>query len=97
MSLYRRGQVTVEARHFQHDPGDIRSQIRYMDSLMAWINEGQRAAGRKDASWDTSGVIGLIIPAPDGEHIARIGDWIVRDEAGKFFPCSLGVFNATYR
>ena len=39
---------------------------------------------------------GLIIKTLEGEHLANIGDWIIKGVAGEFYPCKPDIFNKTY-
>lgn len=38
----------------------------------------------------------MVIPTPEGYHIANIGDWIIRGIANEFYPCKAHIFEATY-
>ena len=39
---------------------------------------------------------GLIIKTLEGEHIASIGDYIIKGVSGEFYPCKPDIFNQTY-
>lgn len=39
---------------------------------------------------------GLIIKTLEGEHIASIGDYIIKGVKGEFYPCKPDIFNKTY-
>ena len=39
---------------------------------------------------------GLIIKTMEGEHIASIGDYIIKGIAGEFYPCKPDIFEKTY-
>lgn len=39
---------------------------------------------------------GLIIRTLEGEHIASIGDYIIRGIKGEFYPCKPDIFEKTY-
>lgn len=39
---------------------------------------------------------GLIIKTLEGEHIATIGDYIIKGVQGEFYPCKANIFEATY-
>jgi hypothetical protein len=39
---------------------------------------------------------GLIIKTLEGEHIATIGDYIIRGVKGEYYPCKEDIFNQTY-
>lgn len=38
----------------------------------------------------------LVIPTLEGEHEASIGDYIIKDGKGKFYPCKPDIFEETY-
>ncbi len=39
---------------------------------------------------------GLIIKTLEGEHIASIGDFIIKGVNGEFYPCKPDIFHKTY-
>ena len=39
---------------------------------------------------------GLIIKTLEGEHIASIGDYIIKGVNGEFYPCKPDIFEKTY-
>ncbi len=39
---------------------------------------------------------GLVIKTLEGEHIANVGDFIIKGVAGEFYPCKPDIFEATY-
>jgi len=39
---------------------------------------------------------GLVIKTLEGEHIASIGDYIIKGIKGEFYPCREDIFKATY-
>lgn len=45
--------------------------------------------------WDEGG-LGLIIPTLEGDHLARIGDFIIKGVHGEFYPCKPDIFEKTY-
>ena len=38
----------------------------------------------------------LFIPTPEGDHIARVGDYIIKGVRGEFYPCKPDIFAETY-
>lgn len=42
------------------------------------------------------GQFALVIPTLEGDHEARVGDWIIRGVAGEHYPCKPDIFAATY-
>lgn len=39
---------------------------------------------------------GLIIKTLEGEHIASVGDYIIKGVNGEFYPCKPDIFRKTY-
>jgi len=39
---------------------------------------------------------GLIIKTLEGEHIATIGDYIIKGVKGEYYPCKPDIFEITY-
>lgn len=39
---------------------------------------------------------GLKIFTLEGDHMAIVGDMIIKGVAGEFYPCKIGIFNDTY-
>lgn len=44
--------------------------------------------------WKVPG--GLVIKTLEGEHLASIGDYIIRGVHGEFYPCKQDIFKETY-
>jgi hypothetical protein len=38
----------------------------------------------------------FVIPTLEGDHLARVGDWIIKGVAGEFYPCKPDIFERTY-
>jgi len=85
MPIFRKKPVEIEARQYLNDSTSY--------ELLHWINEGQHANGKRFADW-TNGT--LTVPTLEGEHIAIVGDWIIKGVAGEFYPCKPDIFAATY-
>lgn len=39
---------------------------------------------------------GLVIKTLEGEHIATIGDYIIKGVKGEYYPCKPDIFEMTY-
>ena len=39
---------------------------------------------------------GLVVKTLEGEHVANIGDMIIKGVKGEFYPCKPDIFAATY-
>ena len=49
--------------------------------------------------WGTGGMggkPGMIIPTLEGNHLAEVGDWIVRGVKGEYYPVKPDIFEMTY-
>ena len=38
----------------------------------------------------------IIIPTLEGNHLANVGDWIIKGVKGEFYPCKPDIFDITY-
>ena len=85
MPIYRKKPVEVEVNRYLNDENTYQ--------LLNWINEGQYKNGKRFATWE-NGI--LTVPTLEGEHIASVGDWIIKGVAGEFYPCKPDIFAATY-
>lgn len=45
-------------------------------------------------NWKVPG--GFVIKTLEGEHLANIGDYIIRGVCGEFYPCKPDIFRKTY-
>ena len=54
------------------------------------------AAAKWDDYRDIVSRRGLIIKTLEGEHIATIGDWIIKGVKGECYPCKPDIFDMTY-
>lgn len=89
MSLYRKKPVTVEA--MQWFPREI-DPAAYGE-IVGWLCDNKiEFAVRSPFAGDSL----LIIPTLEGDMAAEPGDWIIKGVAGKFYPCQLEIFEATY-
>lgn len=53
-----------------------------------------RKQGLRIDHWKVPG--GLVIKTLEGEHLANIGDYIIRGVHGEFYPCKPDIFRETY-
>jgi hypothetical protein len=49
-----------------------------------------------EGSGATIGPEGITIPTLEGDHLARVGDMIIKGVAGEFYPCKPDIFEKTY-
>lgn len=60
------------------------------------LSELQAFAGQSLEVRDVAGLLHLVIPTLEGDHLARPGDWIIKGVKGEFYPCKPDIFAATY-
>jgi hypothetical protein len=91
MAQYRKKPVVVEA--IQWDGANHREMFNFL--------------GGEDTDYITASGLnfyidwakvegGLIIKTLEGEHIASIGDFIIKGVQGEFYPCKPDIFEKTY-
>lgn len=83
---YRKKPVVIEAMQFRDDN---------REAVMAWCG------ATKDSVTHLAGVLGFCIQTledgdGEGQHIALIGDWIIKGVKGEFYPCKPDIFEQTY-
>ena len=88
---YRKKPVVIEA--LKWDGSSHRDMFNFLDgdhrSPMATIGTNFYI--------DYGKVVGgLVIKTLEGEHIASIGDYIIKGVKGEFYPCKPDVFETTY-
>ncbi len=44
----------------------------------------------------TANTMKLVIPTLEGEHVASVGDYIIKGVKGEFYPCKPDIFEMTY-
>lgn len=81
MPMFRKKPVVIEARQFTETN---------RTELMEW------SGSKDDAESYKGGVLGFIIPTLEGQHIATLGDYIIRGVKGEHYPCKPDIFEATY-
>lgn len=83
-SRYRRKPVVIEAMRFRpySDPQEAMRMAEFLEGCTDWRISGDEP--------------GVIIPTPEGDHLARPGDWIIKGVRGEFYPCQPDIFEATY-
>jgi len=82
MVKYRKKPVIVEAMQFTD---------KTKDQVFCWI-----AGTQHYADSDEKGEPVLVIGTLEGDHTARVGDWIVKGVKGEYYPCKPDIFDMTY-
>lgn len=83
MAKYRKKPVVIEAMQFFDDADTLIKLSEFMNDDI-----------RVDYSMSDKPV--LKIQTLEGEHIANIGDYIIKGVKGEFYPCKPDIFEMTY-
>lgn len=84
---YRTKPIEVEAMQFTTNNEDGSPT---MDAIVNWINQGREEVG----VWHNG--THIFVRTYEGEQLAAVGDWIVRDSGGDLRVCKSGVFEAIH-
>ena len=84
---FRKRPVVIEAVRWT---GENRQEILDFIGM-----SGHWQAGRSGFR-DEVGGAEVVIYTLEGNHVGRIGDWIIRGVKGEFYPCKPDIFAATY-
>lgn len=80
IKIYRKKPIRIRAVQFSKD--NIQECIAFTN-----FTSVLRAGGSEPF---------LIIPTLEGDHIARLGDYIICGVHGEFYPCKPDIFEKTY-
>jgi hypothetical protein len=93
MAFFRKKPVVIEAIRWEGD--NLAQIIEFTDGRPPETKSDH--AGMK---WEEYVALvrnkGLIIFTLEGQHLASIGDWIIKGVKGEFYPCKPDIFAATY-
>lgn len=93
MAKFRKKPVVIDAIRWTGD--NLADIIQFTDGRPPEINTNH--AGMKwDEYVDLVRREGLKIFTLEGEHLASIGDWIIRGVNGEYYPCKPDIFAKTY-
>ena len=93
MAKYRKKPVEIDAIQW---PGENQRE------MFDFLTNGEKKDEYMTSSGETFRIdhfaikCGLIIKALEGEHVASIGDYIIKGVAGEFYPCKPDIFAKTY-
>ena len=90
---YRKKPVVIEALQWN---GENLRQIRTFIDGKEPITDRAVAVDAWDRYENMIARDGLIIRTLEGQHIATIGDFIIKGVKGEFYPCKPDIFEATY-
>jgi hypothetical protein len=76
----------------------------FLGNIISHKNPGRSVPTYSDRCGEEQGTnentpghyIELTVPTPEGDHIARHGDWIIKGVQGEFYPCKPDIFTLTY-
>lgn len=88
---YRKKPVVIEA--MQWDGSNHRGMFDFLDGSF----RSHMATNGTNFYIDHAKVAGgLVIKTLEGEHLASIGDYIIKGVKGEFYPCKPDIFEQTY-
>lgn len=92
MPRYRKKPVIVEALEWRGNSGH-RDMFEFLGGL-----KGAPLDTDGDNFYIDHGKVegGLVIKTLEGEHLASIGDMIIKGVNGEYYPCKPGIFEKTY-
>lgn len=82
MAKYRKKPVVIEAVQW--------------DGLASTANDFIGDGYGTDWEYESQPSGNIIIPTLEGNHLCRVGDWIIKGVKGEFYPCKPDIFQATY-
>lgn len=82
MAKYRKKPVIIEAIQFQDNDSVLEISKMGLDPVRISYKDPEKPV--------------LIIPTFEGDHIASIGDYIIKGVKGEFYPCKADIFEMTY-
>ena len=91
MPRYRKKPVEVDAIQL-----NWRNWNAVCEFLRDKFTKGKRTEEYSDPCGDEPPFIELMIPTPEGDMLARHGDYIIRGIKGEYYPCKPDIFEKTY-
>lgn len=88
--IYRKKPVLVDAFQFTGD-AEMIAPPWFVEAII----NGDVTLKRKNFDGHTT-IRECIIKTLEGNHLARIGDYIIRGVAGELYPCKPDIFEKTY-
>ena len=97
MPKYRKKPVVIEAFHLVDlSYYTIKRALNFMGQRV----ETYRGVGIEQPFdkhvqmiWENNGIT---IPTLEGNHLAKVGDYIIKGVQGEFYPCKPDIFKQTY-
>ena len=84
--------VTISAIQWTGD--NLRAVITFIEGAV--VTNDLASAARWDDYRDPVEKRGIVIKNLEGQHIASVGDWIIKGVKGEHYPCKPDIFEMTY-
>jgi len=91
---YRKKPVVIEAIEWTGE--NHRPMFNFLFDGEIPDSESIKAEGKNFYISHGKVIGGLVIKTLEGEHIATIGDYIIKGVNGEFYPCKPDIFAKTY-
>ena len=88
---FRKKPVIIEAIQWN---GENEEDIKKFTNGQAKFEKS--VGGSQDGAGFLQQYTRLTIHTLEGDHLALIGDWIIKGVKGEFYPCKPDIFGATY-
>lgn len=86
-------------RRYRKKPVEIQA-MQLTDSnagvVTAWVASGGHEAVMRGGPGGGSKGATVTIRTLEGDHLAQVGDYVIRGVAGEFYPCKPDIFAQTY-
>ena len=93
MAMYRKKPVIIEAMQWNGE--NHREMFDFLTNYKK-TNDYMSTSGVNFYIDHEKTKGGLIIKTLEGEHVATIGDFIIKGVNGEFYPCKPDIFEKTY-
>lgn len=95
MTKFRKKPVVIEA--FQLRWTQWSEVCDFLGDIISEENPARTdALDYSDKCGEDGPYLAVTIPTPEGNMVARHGDWIIKGVKGEFYPCKPDIFEATY-
>lgn len=83
-------------KHYVKRPVQVAAMQLNVDNFGAALQWCGGCCHTTDLPGGDKAIDGLVIHTLEGDHVAKIGDYIIRGVKGEFYPCKPNIFNETY-
>ena len=85
MAKYRKKPVVIEATQLTCNNNCFKAVLDFTR------NQGKFVFGKFSDE-----LVRFVIPTPEGDMVAKVGDYIIKGVNGEFYPCKPDIFEKTY-